>query len=786
MVSCKVNDETGDITLENEHLRFIFKKSEIGYKEFMIYVHNGSEWYKVGLCSPIARFTYKSNALMNYSKNINPTSYKINEGDNATLELYSKEVDVDGVEWNFQFKFSLKPNERRVLAKYAVTASKSRQLLFFSGPFLYVGEGSFGANKDLAIFPGLEYLLSNERSSSKNDVAEVHMHRFLPHPYKITLPLMFVSYKGYVLGLAWNPLYKWDGRNAYISAIFASPNWVEMKKKENHLLGLFVPSVPKWINENCGGPYGYAYKSYFMEPNHPVNIEAWIIAGFFEEPIQVLKQWFEIYGIPEIPATSIKPEKAIEISVQTYLDRFDSEKHVFSQNVPESWGPHASPLTSLQLWIHSLSVNNPHYKNKLREVAIKAMRKFLSTADSFIPYANGVKYRWWTEIGSRFILLDLSLHAGLIEECLKVAGDYAKVFIANQRPDGSFGFLPDESHKILGEAGDTAVGLCAFPAYNLLKYARFTGDQKSLEAGLKALNFMNTLKRPEGSQTWECPLHTPDIVASAQAILANLEAFKITGNDEYLSKAVFWAYTGLPFIYTWGALDRRIMKYGSIPVFGSTFYLHPWFGQIVQWCGLEYAYSLRLLSDYDDSLPWKTFADGITMCGLQQQAAGIRMCEENVLDEKYRGYYPDSYDVINNVFSSYWLAPGNGPEIPGGNLLSNLMMLTGKNVEASFSILNVGKKKVYINSAAIIQDPKFDAEKKYLTFKLNYPINETSFSIIAGLQKPEKVTRNGVEIAEVSNIDVADEGWKYLPEQALLLIKSQHLSAPTLIKVFLT
>src|SRR5262249_4278557 len=88
-------------------------------------------------------------------------------------------------------------------------------------------------------------LTGEERSSSLPRpalAAPASMERFVPHPNKVTVPVMAVTTKRRLIGLAWDPLQKWDGIRTRPSAFFASPNWLD--GQNNHLMGLFVPAVP--------------------------------------------------------------------------------------------------------------------------------------------------------------------------------------------------------------------------------------------------------------------------------------------------------------------------------------------------------------------------------------------------------------------------------------------------------------------------------------------------------------------------------------------------------------
>jgi hypothetical protein len=187
--------------------------------------------------------------------------------------------------------------------------------------------------------------------------------------------------------------------------------------------------------------------------------------------------------------------------------------------------------------------------------------------------------------------------------------------IRTQHADGSYRYGGKYRR---GHFEDTASGVCARPAYQLLEHAYYTGDQRSLQAGLKTLAYMKRFRTPRGAQTWEVPLHTPDILASGQAVWAYTRAFELTGDRSHLQEARRWAITGLPFVYQWS--NQPIMAYATTPVLGATNWRTPnWIGLPVQWCGTMYAYALLMFAPYDNTLDWRQLAEGITLCGEQMQ-----------------------------------------------------------------------------------------------------------------------------------------------------------------------
>jgi len=172
-----------------------------------------------------------------------------------------------------------------------------------------------------------------------------------------------------------------------------------------------------------------------------------------------------------------------------------------------------------------------------------------------------------------------------------------------------------------GHFEDTASGLCAKFAVDLIEHARCTGDRASLDAAVKTLEYMKRFRTPRGAQTWEVPLHTPDILASAWLAWAYVRGYELTGDKGYLALARRWAVSGIPFVYQWGR--RPVMRYATTCVYGATNWRAPvWIGRPVQWCGIVYAYSLVLLAEHDAAADWRKLARGILIAAEQMQPAG--------------------------------------------------------------------------------------------------------------------------------------------------------------------
>ncbi len=209
-----------------------------------------------------------------------------------------------------------------------------------------------------------------------------------------------------------------------------------------------------------------------------------------------------------------------------------------------------------------------------------------------------------------------------------------KGLIAQQQPDGSYRY---QGRYRRGHFEDTANGVCAPPAARLLEYAHITGDRNALEAGCRTLDYMRRFAVPRGAQTWELPLHTPDVLASAYLVWSYVRGYELTGNREYLAEARRWALSGVPFTYLWNC--QPVMRYATTPVYGATNWQGSWIGLPVQWCGGVYAYALLMLAPYDSSLDWKHLARGILVSAQQQQYP----------DGPWAGLLPDSFTLAGQT-----------------------------------------------------------------------------------------------------------------------------------------
>ncbi len=292
-------------------------------------------------------------------------------------------------------------------------------------------------------------------------------------------------------------------------------------------------------------------------------------------------------GFPALPKTDMTTEQEWDLS-RTGLMKSD----LFEEGA----------------WYHAIVPG--HRKMPDKPKYFSDMASALFRLDGTLPNANHLHR------GGGHIRNDTAFFVtGQAEQWLRQIDQQAANSRRIQKEDGSYRY--DGEFKA-GHFENTSSGQCAQHAVILLQHAKATGNTSSLSVGLKSLEFIKRFRTPRGAQVWECPLHAPDLMASAKMVTAYVIAYELTQSREYLDLAVQWALTGVPYIYLWN--EWPIQRYASIATLCATHYQAPvWIGRPVQWVGLVYADALLDLYEHDQTLDWKHLANGILISGIQQQ-----------------------------------------------------------------------------------------------------------------------------------------------------------------------
>ena len=741
------NDDQSRSNNEKTKITKYHAPPQAGYEYIAIYVARGSTYQQIATTKMIAEVTYLSEGNSKAFRFIpNDVQMVGNSLGESIIRITGEHVDADGVKWILQLQLLLTDDVKRIKAKYSLSTDREREILAFRSAEIYAGHKSTREKKTAAIFPGLEFLEGDEPSSNIRDAAPPLNNRLVPHPYKITIPVMAVEIQKSVVGIAWDPMHCWDGEAQSLSATFASPNWYHQER--NHLMGLFIPTIPDWVKENTL----VAEKPYSIKPDHPINIECEIIVDGNASILDAISHWTSVYGSPEPLEPPRNDEEELLLSRHGFMHSVWDEEARQSRHCVD-WSSQNEPGFATLLWYDYLITKSDEVLERVKEIGEKTI------ADAG---PKGLAAR-----GSCHILNgDFPFYYGHIDAALEHYESEIHPLLESQSEDGSWGFQPTtEQTQNLGTHGDVVLGTCASNALKLLKHARITGNKASLEAGKKALSYMDRFVVPRGAQAWECPLYEPDILAAAHAIGAYVEAHEVLGNKSYLKRAEYWAQVGLLFLYHWHLPDRPGMRYASIPVFGTTFFTHSWLGVPVQWNGLVYAYFLQRLNQHSKDEKWQKVAEGITISAMYQQWK----------DGELKGTYPDG-------FYGY-CTEGKGPHLNPEDIMVNVYTLRGLDP----CVKTVISGSIHLSSGAT---PTLANTSRNSEFKwtLNYADNEVSYTLITGYGQPPSNIRTQVaesddrddsafEIPQVESLEEVSSGWRYLPERDAILIKQIHITA---------
>ncbi len=695
----------------------------------------GGHWKKMACIPQLTRLVFKDP----YGQRVDATDKLQVAGKSfhsKPLQIPLSFTDTDGAKWEVKIQFEVKGEEPVIDVEYELTCDQPRDLLAFDGPMIYVLE------RDEAVYPGLEWLVEGEVSSSDLDINKDHPHRnrTVVHPNMITIPAIGVHSKDGTVGLLWDAKQKWDGDRDRPCAVFASPDRREpLNHQRAHLMGLMVPTVPDFMAPN----HFEAEKPYPLHPGKPLRLECKIYAeAGGKDVLTAIDQWFKEYPLP--PASSLPHgsyEGEIEFSMRGYLESLwvpETREWFYSKNgIPALSGKQRPRSFIADLLLGSLVSPTPDIRLKCLERAREVL----------------------TIIGGE-PRLDSQLFPGKTELVL-TGKDYAGALLASRGEDGGWRFDADYQdqgtfkgldYRTLGPDDALEIGTCAQKASVILRYALIGGDQLAYQSMIKTLELMETFTVPRAAQVWEVPVHTPDILASADAVDAFLAAYRFSGEARWLQDAIYWAQTGLPFVYLWEDPKLPFLLGATIPVFGATLYNYSWFGLPVQWNGLRYAMAILDLAEYDSSHPWRDIARLIIHSAIHQQAPE----GEDV------ALWPDNVSAIDGARCPWVFAPQQ--------IIQAICRLTGKDLTPQTKVFRSDGQSVHITATAEIRETSW--ANSILSLAVEYPEQMQGVVLLANLSRPEAVLLDGTSIESKIDIESGHEaGWRYDPENAWLSIR---------------
>jgi len=183
-------------------------------------------------------------------------------------------------------------------------------------------------------------------------------------------------------------------------------------------------------------------------------------------------------------------------------------------------------------------------------------------------------------------------------------------------------------------------------------------------------------------------------------------------------------------------------------------YTNPWFAVPVQWNGLDLAHSLLLLAPYDDSYDWETIGKGILVSGMHMQQE----------EPGWRGTYRDAFSTKTGAHS--------GPLINPLLFMGPILHLLGWEPAPKTLVVAYEGAKVHVSSGSRVSGLPGKAGE--FSFAIQYPAGNTTYTLVAGVARPEAVEREGMALPYVPDLGAVTEGWRYDPWTALVTVRMVH------------
>jgi hypothetical protein len=525
----------------------------------------------------------------------------------------SRWTDADSAEWNFITRF--RPLEDRIEVETEVSVNRDREVLYLPMLQVFAGEGSFGTQKKQALLAGLEYL-DNEPSSSELDIVGPGARRQVPANHRLTFPLMAVQADGRYVALAWDKPRQW-------SALFDSPD--RLFGSGGHVMGILWPQSD---GENRVEGNLFPKSPATLKAGQPLKLRSQILVGAGDSVVPAIQHYVRLHPLPPLPDPGYSAADYAALMAHGWLKSKlrvgDRYRHALAG---ESFGAGpAADAAVFETWL-ATQPSEAGRATELRDAATAA----LAVVGPHNFYHAGVGHVHTPVAPLVFGQLDAALDA------------------ARESARGLLGSFDDQGRVMYRKAADKpdfgkghwepdANGLTATALTRALEGAAFSGDRALQEQAIARLRQLDKFHGtvPRGAQTWEIPLHTPDILASAYLVRAYVNGYELTGDRHFLDEAIHWAWTGVPFVYLVNPTGQPVGPYATIAVLGATHWKSPnWMGLPVQWCGMVYADALYRLAAHDGAGPWRQLADGITVSGIQQSYP--------ITDADRGGLLPDSF-----------------------------------------------------------------------------------------------------------------------------------------------
>lgn len=600
--------------------------------------------------------------------------------------------DSQSGKWNIQRHFKPGQSDGTIAVTTELRVDKDRNIVHVPWLTIFPGMGTFGRSKDQGLFAGLEYLC-DEPSSNEADIETPDHVRRVPDPLKITFPLAAIAQGGNYIGIIWEP-------SDVVAAAFDSPDTIY--NSGAHVISLSGPGVGelRFENDFC------AHTPLTLEANMPLRVSAMIIGGQGKTIVPAVRQYVASKGLPPVPEFEGGFDAAVDLLSHGWLDSQINHDGLFRHAV---WGDNfpPGPAADAAMFIDWLA---HHAQDKeLRKRLDSAKNEALAKIPPAQPFSSSASHAHLPTAPFVF---------GRTFEFVEQRRNQAAQSLDSFDEAGVKLYRPGKTDYSRTHFEKHANGLAGRDMVVILEGAVLSGDRELAAKTLALLDKLTVLYAytvPRGAQTWEVPLHTPDILASAHLVKAYTLGYILSEQEKYLEQAKYWAWTGVPFVYLCPPTPGRVGVYSTIAVLGATNWKAPlWLGRPVQWCGLVYASALHLLSEYDPQGPWEQIARGITATGLQMSWPHS--------DSERQGLLPDFFDLSAQIAA--------GPAINPGTVQAHVPDLFGKGT--LYDVKKLASKGWFIHAPCAIRDIREDAAR-------------VAFATEGWGEKPYHVVISGIE-----------------------------------------
>lgn len=541
----------------------------------------------------------------------------------GTLVARARLTDPDGGQWQFEHVFKLNAAGSLVVEASA-RCDQDREVFYLPLFTLLPGLGSYGTNKTQALLAGVEYL-ENEPSSSTADLNPPASHRQVADTAKLTFPLMAVAARDRFVALAWN-----QPPGAPTCAVFDSPD--RLLRSGAQVMGLLFPGSDGLNREESSL---LPYDAELLPANKPARVAGLLLGGRGRSVVPAVRAYVQHFGLPPLPDLPGGTPAYLELAARGWLDSQIRDGDKYRHAAP---GFPGQPAADAALYMHWLAgrVNNPALAERLARAATGALSQVAP------PQYNHAQIGHVRDPVPALVYGAVAANLDRAEEHARsLLGRFEADGFIRYQPGGGIGGLDYGRTHWAPDANGLTAGVLAV----VLQEAAFSGRPELIAAGLRHLRALTERYRdgvPRGAQTWEIPLHTPDILASAYLVRCYVLGYELTGETGFLDEALYWAWTGVPFVYLNPPTDQPVGLYATIPVLGATQWIAPnWIGLPVQWCGLVYADALLRLARHASGGPWRQLAEGIVRSGIQQTYPAD--------DVRNAGLLPDSFNLRAQV-----------------------------------------------------------------------------------------------------------------------------------------